>query len=104
MTLLEERGVDIEVIDYLESPPSVEQLAMLLGKLGMSARGITRFGESRAAELGIGKDDARSEQDWIALLAANPILIERPIVDMGEHAVIGRPPENILRLLGSLRS
>lgn len=100
LALLEAHGVEPEVVNYLDTPPDAEALAALLAKLGKSAREILRFGEGRAAELGIARDDRRSEAEWIALMAANPTLIERPIVEIGERAVLGRPPENVLALIG----
>lgn len=99
LALLQEHGIAVEVIDYLAAPPTIGVLVDLLDKLGLHARDIVRFGESRATELGLSAHDERSECEWLSLLAANPILIERPIVVLGQRAVLGRPPENVLTLL-----
>lgn len=100
LELLEQQGITPDVVFYLETPPDVEQLTALLRQLGISAKTLLRFGEDRAEELGVTENDVRSEQEWIALLAANPILIERPVIVHNGKAVIGRPPEKVLELLG----
>lgn len=95
--LLEEKGVELEIVEYLKTPPSRDELAGLLKKLGLPAEAIVRTGED------IYKSDYKgrtlSEDEWLDALVAHPILIERPIVVCGERAVIGRPPEKVLALL-----
>ena len=59
-----------------------------------------RTNEVRFKELGLSKNDKRSRDEWMSILADNPILIERPIVVSGDQAVLGRPPENVLELIG----
>ncbi|TXH46412.1 MAG: arsenate reductase (glutaredoxin) [Burkholderiaceae bacterium] len=100
LALLQERGVDVQIRDYLGQPPSPQELLALLGALNLPAQAIVRFGEDTAKQLGLAKDDLRSQQEWLALLSSHPILIERPIAQVGERAVVGRPPENVLGLLG----
>jgi len=99
MALLEEKNISADVIYYLENPPTQKALKELLGRLGIPAKDLIRFGESLAKELGISKKDERSEAEWVKILANNPKLIERPIVDNGKKAVIGRPTEKILDVL-----
>jgi arsenate reductase len=99
LQLLTERGVDVEVVDYQATPPTVAELRSLLAKLQLPARELVRFGEPLATELGLAAGDARSDEQWLHLLAAHPRLLERPIVVVGERAVLGRPPENVLALL-----
>ncbi len=96
--LLQNRGVDLEVIDYQADPPSVETLRQLTLKLGLPARELVRFGDDVATELALSPLDERSEIAWLQLLTANPALIQRPIVVSGHRAVIGRPPSKVLTL------
>ncbi len=98
LALLEERGVDIAIVKYLETPLSVEGLKGILSALGLSPREVMRKGEAAYKALGLA-DEALSDDALIDAMAANPILIERPIVVRGEKAVIGRPPERVLDLL-----
>ncbi|RTL40234.1 MAG: arsenate reductase (glutaredoxin) [Rhodocyclaceae bacterium] len=95
-TLLQEKGVALEIVEYLKTPPSRAELAELVRKLGVPAESIVRTGED------IYKSDykgrALSEDEWLDALVAHPILIERPIVVCGERAVVGRPPEKVLEL------
>ncbi|MBS0369894.1 MAG: arsenate reductase (glutaredoxin) [Proteobacteria bacterium] len=95
-TLLQEKGVALEIVEYLKTPPSRAELAELVRKLGVPAESIVRTGED------IYKSDykgrALSEDEWLDALVAHPILIERPIVVCGEWAVVGRPPEKVLEL------
>jgi arsenate reductase len=99
LALLNEHGVEVEVVDYQATPPTAAQLRALLAKLGLPARALVRFGEPLAVELGLSADDVRTPAQWLALLAAHPRLLERPIVEIGARAVLGRPPENVLALL-----
>ena len=84
-----------EIVEYLKTPPSATELKMLLKKLGLSVQDIIRKKEP----LFIEKDKKLSDEKWIAILVKNPVLIERPIVVKGNKAVIGRPPENVLKLI-----
>ncbi len=98
LRLLTERGAEFDAINYFETPLTEADLRGLLKKLGLSPREILRKDEPVAKELGIGKKDF-SDEELIALMAKNPDLIQRPIVVRGYKAVLGRPPENIERLL-----
>lgn len=99
LALLEQHGVSVEQVDYLAQSPSVARLGELMAMLNLPATAIVRFGEAVARELGLAANDARTPVQWLALLHAHPILLERPIVVIGDRAVIGRPPENVLALL-----
>ncbi|HEX7080115.1 MAG TPA: arsenate reductase (glutaredoxin) [Gammaproteobacteria bacterium] len=96
LALLEERGVDTEVIEYLKTPPTRKELEKLLKKLGMRASELIRKGEKEWKDSG--KDASASEAELIDLMLSHPILIERPIVEVGERARVGRPPERVLEL------
>jgi arsenate reductase (glutaredoxin) len=98
LELLEANGVTPKVVKYLETPPSAAELTRVLKKLGLSPRDILRTGEARYAELGL-KDKDLKDDALIALMVANPILIERPIVVSGDKAALGRPPEDVLKIL-----
>ena len=98
LALLEERGIAPRVVDYLKTPPSVAELKTILKILGLKPRDLMRKGEPRYAELGL-KDRDLDDDALIALMVANPILIERPIVVSGGKAAIGRPPESVLEIL-----
>ena len=98
LRLLKEAGVEFEAIDYYETPLTGADFRVLLKKLGLSAREILRKDEPVAKKLGIGKRDF-SEEELIAFMAKHPDLIQRPIVVCGDQAVLGRPPENVQKLL-----
>ncbi len=98
LNLLRERGVEPEVILYLETPPDAASLKQLLHKLGISARALLRKGEEAYKELGLGYEHL-SEETLIEAMVKNPKLIERPIAIKDQFALIGRPPENVLQLL-----
>lgn len=98
--IIAEHGVAATVINYLETPPGVDELRALLVKLGIPAADLVRRGETVFKENYAGK--VLGEDDWLAALAAHPILIERPIVVRGDKAVIGRPPERVRELLDAI--
>lgn len=95
LNLIEEKGVTPEIVLYLETPPSAQEIRALLGKLGLEARDLLR--KKEGAEAGLSSD--MTPDALIDGLAANPRAIERPIVVKGAAAVLGRPPENVLKLL-----
>ncbi|MGH9269529.1 MAG: arsenate reductase (glutaredoxin) [Acidimicrobiales bacterium] len=96
--LLDEAGVDCAIVRYLDEAPSRAELVRVMGLLGIDdPRAMMRTGEARYAELGLGTAGAA---ELIDAMAADPILIERPIVIVGDRAVIARPPEKLLDLLG----
>ena len=95
--LLAERGVEVERVRYLDTPPSREELERVLGLLGTDdPRVLLRTGEPAYAELGLADADRDAVLD---ALAAHPELIERPVVVRGDRAVLARPPERLLELL-----
>ncbi|MBM1199471.1 MULTISPECIES: arsenate reductase (glutaredoxin) [Pseudomonas] len=98
LELLEARGLTPTVVRYLETPLSAAQLRDLLARLNLSARQLLRSGEDEYKALNLG-DSSLSEAQLIDAMAANPKLIERPILVAGNKAVIGRPPEKILEIL-----
>ena len=97
LALLREKGVEPEIVLYLETPLTEPQIRDLLAKLDINAADLVRRGEAEYQQAGLGKDS--SVEDYIAAMAAYPRLIERPVVVCGSKAVLGRPPENVLGLL-----
>ena len=98
LELLQERGIEPEVIYYLEQPPSPAELRELLRMLGIPARELLRKAEAEYTELGL-DDAALSEEALLAAMSQHPRLIERPVFVHQGKAVIGRPPERVLELL-----
>ena len=99
LALLKDNGIDPEVVEYLKTPPSFETLQSIAQLLGKEPLEWIRTGEKTFKELGLSKKDDRSTDEWLKIMAENPILIERPIVTTSDKAVLGRPPENVLELL-----
>lgn len=97
--ILRETGEAYDKINYYVEPLSEPKLRDLLKKLNMNARDLLRTSEAVYKQLNL-KDGEQSEEEVIRLMVANPDLIQRPIVEVGERAVLGRPPENIRALLG----
>lgn len=98
LSLLEERGVVCDVVNYLDTPPSTAELTQLLDMLGMTPRELMRKNEAEYTELGL-DDAALDDTALIAAMASHPRLIERPIVVSNGKAAIGRPPEAVLSIL-----
>jgi len=97
VALLEEKGVDAEVVKYLDTPPNREEIVEVLKMLGIGARELMRTKEEIYKDLGL--KDVTDEEALIDAMVANPRLIERPIVIKDGKAAIGRPIENIIELL-----
>ncbi|RJL33232.1 arsenate reductase family protein [Bailinhaonella thermotolerans] len=98
LSILDAEGADYTVRRYLEDPPTDAELREVLGRLGLEPWDITRLGEPVAAELGMPgwpRDEAARDR-WIGALAANPVLIQRPIITADDgHAVVGRTEESV---------
>lgn len=97
LQLLQEKGINPEIIEYLKTPPSVKEIAELIAKLGIKPEELIRKGEADYKENFKGK--TLTDQQWIDAMAKYPKLIERPIVIEGDKAVIGRPPTMVLDLI-----
>ena len=96
LAIIREKGEEFEIVEYLNSPPNKIELKEVLKKLGMKPGQIIRKGESIYKENYKGK--SYTDEEWIEIMANNPILMERPIVVKGNKAVMGRPPENVIDL------
>lgn len=95
---LRSRGIEPEIVEYLKTPPGAATLKTLLKQLGMKARDLLRTKELEYKRAGL-DDPSLSEAQIIAAMVDHPILIERPIVVAGGKAALGRPPENVLKIL-----
>lgn len=98
LTALEESGQEFEVVNYLQTVPTAEELREIIGKLGLKPHELIRKNESVYIAEFKGKE--LSDEEWIAAMVANPVLIERPILISGDKAVIARPAEKINEILG----
>jgi len=94
LALLEAAGADVTVIEYLKTPPSRAELARLYAKAGMTPTQGLRTAEDAAKPLKGASDDA-----ILDAMAANPILIERPLVETEKGVRLGRPPEKVREIL-----
>ncbi|WP_291186947.1 arsenate reductase (glutaredoxin) [Dokdonella sp.] len=98
LALLQERGIEPEVVDYLATPPSTHEIERILGKLDLPPRALMRRDEPDYAELNL-DDPSLSRAQLVAAMQEHPRLIQRPIVLANGKAAIGRPPENVLSIL-----
>jgi arsenate reductase len=98
LELLRSKGIEPTVIEYLNTPPTVTELEVILTRLGLQPRDLMRKGEAVYKEAGLG-DPALDRNALLAAMVEHPVLIERPIVLANERAAIGRPPENVLAIL-----
>lgn len=98
LELLEARGLTPTVVRYLETPPSPAELKALLARLGIGARQLLRTGEEEYQSLGLA-DTGLSDDQLIDAMSQHPRLIERPVLVVGDKAVVGRPPEKVLEIL-----
>lgn len=97
LQLIQEKNTEVEIIEYLKTPPTEKELEALLKKLNIDAEALLRKSEAVFKEKYKGK--TLTNKEWIKAMVQHPTLIERPIVVKGNKAVIGRPPENVKVLL-----
>ena len=96
--LLRESGVDFEKVNYYNQPLTKKKLTELIRKMKIKPRDLLRTSESAYRELGLSKDEF-TDDEIISLMVEHPDLIQRPIVERGNRAVLGRPVENVKALL-----
>lgn len=94
LAILQDAGADVTVVEYLKTPPTRDELARLYAKGGMSPRDGLRKAEAGAKPLKDASDDA-----ILDAMAADPILIERPLVETDKAVRLGRPPERVREIL-----
>lgn len=97
LNIIKEAGGEPEIIEYLKTPPTEEELTEVFEKLNLPIDYLIRKGEEIYKTAYKGKD--LSDEEWIKALVEHPKMLERPIVFDEEKAVLGRPPENVNRLL-----
>ena len=98
LKLLEDRGLKPRVVEYLKTPPSETELRRLLGLLGLTPRALLRTKEPEYKQAGLDNLELPDTQIVRAMIKF-PKLIERPIVVSGGKAALGRPPENVLKII-----
>ncbi len=98
LDILEEKEVDVTVVEYLTSPPDSDEINEILTLLKLGPRDLMRTFEAPYKENNLDNPDLSREQ-LIQAMIDNPILIERPIIINGNKATIGRPPERVLDIL-----
>ena len=96
--LLRESGVQFEKVNYYVAPLSKKKLTELIRKMGIKPRELLRKSEPVYKELGLANREV-SDSELIALMVEHPDLLQRPIVERGDRAVLGRPTENVKELL-----
>ena len=97
LTILEDKGISPEIILYLKDPISKDDLVSILSKLNIPAKDLIR--KSEAIYKQQYKNQTLSEDEFIAIMVENPILIERPIFTNENKGVVGRPPEKVLEII-----
>ncbi len=98
LELIKNQDIEPEVVLYLETPLDAQAIAGLLKKLGISARQLLRKGEQAYKEQNLG-DSSLTEKQLIDAMVKSPKLIERPVVVVGDKAILGRPPAQVLEIL-----
>ena len=98
LELLYDKKIETEVVEYLNTPPNAEEIEKILKGLGMEPRELMRKGQNEYKELGL-DDENLSRDELIKAMIENPILIERPIVITKKGIAIGRPIENVEKIL-----
>ncbi|MEM7562036.1 MAG: arsenate reductase (glutaredoxin) [Pseudomonadota bacterium] len=98
LDLLKQHDADPEIVEYLEDPPTPEELRSIVKMLGISARDLLRTTESVYEDAGL-DDDTLDDEEIIDTICEFPALLQRPIVVVGNKAVIGRPPSKVLDII-----
>ncbi len=98
LQLLKDQGIEPEIIEYLKTPPTSDELDSILQKLGMEPRDLMRKKEAEYKQTGM-DDPSLGRREMIDGMVSTPKLIERPIVLANDKAAVGRPPENVLEIL-----
>lgn len=99
LALLAERGIQTRIIDYRAQPPSVDELLRLRDLMGCTAIDMLRTGDKHFRDLGFSAEDRRSDGEWFALVQQHPMILQRPIVVIGDRAIIARPADLVLTLI-----
>ena len=98
LQILQDNNIESEIIEYLEHPPTAQELEQIIAMLGVSARDLMRSTEPAYQQADL-DDDNLSDDDIIKAICEYPALLQRPIVIVGNKAVIGRPPDRVMELI-----
>ena len=98
LAILRDEEVDVTVRQYRDDPPDLDTLTDVVDRLDVAPRELVRTNDSAFAELDIDEASA-TDQDWLELMVAHPALIQRPVVIIGEAAIVARPPESVYEIL-----
>lgn len=98
LDLLRARGIEPEIVEYLKTPPTADELRQILARLGLEPRDLMRDGEDDYRAAGL-DDPALTRDELIEAMVRHPQVIQRPIVVAGGKAAVGRPPERVLEIL-----
>ena len=98
LELLRERNVEPEIVEYLKTPPSIDELDRILRMLELEPRELMRRKESVYQDLAL-DDESLDRHSLLQAMVEHPVLIERPIAIANGRASLGRPPENVLDVL-----
>ncbi|MBI2280757.1 MAG: arsenate reductase (glutaredoxin) [Bacteroidetes bacterium] len=96
LEIIQKKGLEIEIIDYLVKPPTIKELEEIISLLKINPEDLVRKSEDIYKEKFKGKKI--TQQEWVKIMVEHPKLIERPIVISGNKAIIGRPPEKVIEL------
>lgn len=96
LEIIQKKGLEIEIIDYLVKPPTIKELEEIIALLKINPEDLVRKSEDIYKEKFKGKKI--TQQEWVKIMVEHPKLIERPIVISGDKAIIGRPPEKVIEL------
>lgn len=99
LQILEERGIDANVVRYLDTPPDRATLERILDAIDGDAQELVRTDDDKFKQLGVPKREVATRDQVIELLLAHPEVMQRPVVFVGDRAVIARPSERVLELL-----
>lgn len=97
LALIQEHDFDVDVVEYMKSPPSRAQLQELLRKLGFGPRDLIRKFEAEFKSAGVTEET--TDHELLDLMLAHPRIIQRPVIEVADRALVGRPPERVLDLL-----
>ena len=98
LAMAADAGLDVDVVQYLKTKPDADELRAIVAKLDGPVTEMVRR-DNTFAKLGLTEDDVQTADQVVAVIAANPALLQRPIVVRGDRAVVGRPKERIAALL-----
>ena len=98
LQIIKDSKIEAEIIEYLEDPPTAEELRRIIDMLGVAARDLLRTTEPAYQDAAL-HDDSLSDNELIDAICKYPVLLQRPIVISGNRAIIGRPPARVLEII-----